>query len=154
MSLPRPGWPRRTLLWTVADRETWVWRASVGLEMACLGLPVIVSGRARYRNYVDLPYTRSKKHFRDQIDGAAEIEITPEAQTSASIYLHFEKTQRHIPIPYVQNVDYNEFRPSELRWNRQAVDDFLEDGDQHLESRIVSEVNYEKGENSEFPFNR
>lgn len=117
-----------------------IWRSSVGLEMSVFGLNVIIGGVPRYKEYVDLPYPETMDEYRGLIDDVKSINIGPDVQTSASIYLHFEKNYRHVYLPYVKGLDYNDFDSDELHWDEDALDEFINKGYEELDELLVNEL--------------
>jgi hypothetical protein len=117
-----------------------VWRSSVGIEMALLGLPVIVSGNPRYKEYLDLPYPETTDRYEELLDNIPHEKFDDQLQTSASIYMYFEKEKRHVQFPYVEGMDYTYVNTKKVSWNRNQLDDFLKKGDPKLEELILSEL--------------
>lgn len=77
-----------------------VYTSTVGLELACHGVPVLTAGDTHYR---DLDFTfdpSSIDEYFDYLDTAGSLEMTDEMQTRAIRYLNFLLYEHSIEWPY------------------------------------------------------
>jgi capsular polysaccharide export protein len=120
-----------------------VWRSSIGIEMTVLGLPCVVSGKAHWRSYFSLSEPKNYDEYISTIDEVPHHEIGKENQTKAAVFLHFFKHYLHYFVPYIKNVDYGGLDPTIIRWNKQRLQTFFQEGDNNIDA-ILHQLNINK----------
>lgn len=87
-----------------------VYNSTVGLEMAYRGMPVVTAGDTHYR---DLGFTfdpASASEYRDLLDAATELDVTPEMRERARRYAHFAFVHQNLDFPFLTtDSTYSEF---------------------------------------------
>ena len=105
-----------------------VWRSSVGMELAFLGVPCIIAGNPPYRA-LDLNYAQSREHYFHMIDHADTLQVTDQQKVEVAKYLYLlEKMHVHVDcIEYDQDL-------SNFYWQRKALKSYLKHGNKEIES--------------------
>ncbi len=84
-----------------------VWRSTAALELALLGVPAIVCGRAPYR-CLGFPRPKSATEYFSMIDEAAAYEVPSDLQAKVARYLYFLKERKHhqlAALPYDEDAN-------------------------------------------------
>ena len=120
-------------MFTVKDLSAYiscglVWRSSVAMELAFLGIPCIIAGNPYY-SVLDINFAKDKKHYFHMIDQSHEIKVTDKEKTDVAKFIYLlEKKHIHIDI-----IEYD----SKLRnyyWHRKALEKYLKSCDDNIQS--------------------
>lgn len=75
-----------------------VYSSIVGLEMAYLGLPVVVAGDTHYRDLGITADPRTREEYVEYVTNASPVPTDPDR---AKRYAHFFYFSKHVPFPFV-----------------------------------------------------
>ena len=122
-------------LFTIKDLSPYIscgliWRSSVAMELAFLGLPGIIAGNPYY-NVLDLNYAQSKKHYFQLLEQSHEIKVTDKQKFDVAKFIYLLQ-RKHV---HINCIEYN----SKLRktyWNRKALKKYLTGGNQTIQSVV------------------
>lgn len=107
-----------------------IWRSSVGMELAFLGIPCIIAGNPPYRA-LDLSCAKGREHYFDMIEHAHTLQVTEKQKIEAAKYLYLLEN-KHV---HVSCIAYDQ----ELRdfyWDRKELRRYLKDGNKEIESVV------------------
>ncbi|MGQ3330854.1 capsular polysaccharide export protein, LipB/KpsS family [Halorubrum sp. FL23] len=77
-----------------------VYNSTIGLEMACDGLPVVTAGETHYKGY-GFTYDPEDKHqYFNYLDSVSDLQSDPEMVSDAKTYAHILFEKRHFDYPY------------------------------------------------------
>lgn len=90
-----------------------VYTSTVGLEMAYVGVPVVVAGDAHYRNFGFTMDPADPEAYRSVLEDLYRLEATEETERRARRYAHLLFARKHIDFPYCasENIQSYRFRP-------------------------------------------
>ena len=107
-----------------------VWRSSVGMELAFLGIPCIIAGIPPYSS-LDLIYAKDRNNYFHMIEQAHTLQVTDSQKLEVATYLYLLE-HKHI---HINCIGYDqEFR--EFYWNRKALKNYLGNGNREIESVV------------------
>ena len=107
-----------------------VWRSSVAMELAFLGIPCIIAGNPYY-SALDLIFAKDKKHYIDLIKQSHDLKITDQQKINVAKYLYLLK-KKHT---HLDSILYNQKLRSHY-WKRKALKKYLEKGDDNINSIV------------------
>jgi hypothetical protein len=111
-----------------------IWRSSVAMELAFLGIRHIIAGSPIYMA-LDLNYAKNREHYFRMIENSDTIKITDKQKMDVAKYLYLLENQ-HVHVSCIQ---YDrELR--EFYWNKKELKQYLKAGDEKIESVVEDMV--------------
>jgi hypothetical protein len=107
-----------------------IWRSSVAMELAFLGIPGIIAG-VPYYNALNLNFAVDKGHYFQMIEQSNDLKVTDELKIDVAKYLYLHE-KKHF---HIDSIIYNK-KLRQFYWNRKALARYLKNGDSAYESVV------------------
>lgn len=108
-----------------------VWRSSVAMELAYLGVPSIVAGTPHYR-ILDFPYPSDAQDYRRLIENARELAVTDEQVLNVVRYIYYLEKHKQLLVDCLRSgADLGR-----VRWQPRKLSHYLKHGNENVDELI------------------